>query len=281
MPDNPNITPVVAPRVPLVNLETGLVTREWFLFFLSLYNLTSGGISIEDLLVAPNATTEYLGDILESYNQGLLASMTPAADDCCAPIQQEIQSLPTVDNGLLVSLAQAIQGLQVNPPYTPHVPQKAYAAFHDETSQTIASTTTAYTITFSNTDYSEHIFLTAGSKVTFERPGVYNLQFSVQLINIDTAAEHDAAVWFRKNGTDIAASNSYITVPKRHSGVDGQTLATVNIFQAMNVNDYIELAWWANDLNVSLATIAAATTPTRPLVPSVILTVNCVSEPIG
>lgn len=281
MPDTFNITPIVAPRVPLVDITTGLITREWFLFFLSVYNLTNGNTSIDDLLVGPNASTEYLGDIAESYNQSLLASMSTYVDSYYAQLQQEIQSQPPTNNEQLFELAKDIQSLAVQPSYLPQVPQKAYGAFHDETTQTITSTTTAYVISISNTDYSDHVFLNSSTQIKFQRSGTYNIQFSVQLVNADTSSEHDAAIWFRKNGTDIASSNSSITVPKKHSGVNGAMLATVNIFQAINVNDYIELAWWASDLNVSISTIAAATSPTRPLVPSVILTVNCVSEPIG
>lgn len=35
-------TPLVAPRVPLVDPKTGMVAREWYLFFLNQKNLTGG-----------------------------------------------------------------------------------------------------------------------------------------------------------------------------------------------------------------------------------------------
>jgi hypothetical protein len=53
----PNITNITPPRVPLVNPETGLITREWYLFFLNLFTLTGSGsndLSINDLAQAPN-----------------------------------------------------------------------------------------------------------------------------------------------------------------------------------------------------------------------------------
>ena len=39
----PNVTNLPAPRVPLIDQRTGLVSREWFRFFQNLFNLTGGG----------------------------------------------------------------------------------------------------------------------------------------------------------------------------------------------------------------------------------------------
>jgi hypothetical protein len=53
----PNITNITPPRVPLVDPATGLITREWYLFFLNLFNLTGAGgdaLSVEDLAQAPS-----------------------------------------------------------------------------------------------------------------------------------------------------------------------------------------------------------------------------------
>ena len=49
-----NITP---PRVALIDERTGAITREWYLFFLSLFQLTGGGtttVSLSDLELAPS-----------------------------------------------------------------------------------------------------------------------------------------------------------------------------------------------------------------------------------
>ncbi len=54
--------------------------------------------------------------------------------------------------------------------------------------------------------------------------GIYNLQFSAQLVNTDVQI-HDIDVWFRKNGTNIASSNSRYSVPNSHGGVDGHIIA--------------------------------------------------------
>lgn len=52
----PNITNITPPRVPLVDPATGLVTREWYRFFVNLFTLTGGGqsdLSAEDLAQNP------------------------------------------------------------------------------------------------------------------------------------------------------------------------------------------------------------------------------------
>lgn len=62
MAENTNITP---PRIPLLDPNTGFVSREWYQFFLSLFNLTGAGtsdISLSDLQVGPpplESTYEY------------------------------------------------------------------------------------------------------------------------------------------------------------------------------------------------------------------------------
>ena len=42
MADNQNITKIPAPRVPLVEERTGLISREWFRFFNNIYVITGG-----------------------------------------------------------------------------------------------------------------------------------------------------------------------------------------------------------------------------------------------
>jgi hypothetical protein len=56
VPSPLNITNIPAPRTPLTDPVTGLLSREWYRFFLNLFDLTGGGgspTSISDLLVVP------------------------------------------------------------------------------------------------------------------------------------------------------------------------------------------------------------------------------------
>jgi hypothetical protein len=53
-----NITNIPAPRVQIIDERTGFMSREWYLFFLNLYNLTGSGsndVSLQDLQLSPQA----------------------------------------------------------------------------------------------------------------------------------------------------------------------------------------------------------------------------------
>lgn len=152
-----------------------------------------------------------------------------------------------------------------------------YGAFQDSTTQTISSTTTAYPMTFNTTDYSEGVTLASGSRLTAQYSGLYNLQFSSQFTNSDSQI-HDVDVWFRKNGTNIAASNSQFSIPNSHGGIDGHLIASLNFFVALAKNDYVEIIWSATSTSISMQNIAAQTSPTRPSTPSVIATLSYLSS---
>ena len=155
-----------------------------------------------------------------------------------------------------------------------------YGAFQDTTDQTIASTTTAYPMTFDTTDLSNGVtVVTSGglaSRLTVANAGTYNLQWSGQFNNTDTQI-HDATVWLRKNGTDITGSAGVISVPNSHGGVDGHTLVGWNYFVDMAANDYLEMMWSVTNTAVSLQFYPAASSPTRPSTASLIATLSYVN----
>ena len=149
-----------------------------------------------------------------------------------------------------------------------------YGTFFDNTSQTAASTTTAYAVTYNTPNGANGVTLANSSKVTFPYAGVFNIQFSLQLINTDNNANNpsEVNVWFRKNGSDVAESNSQFTVPNKHGSHNGALIAALNFVIAVNSNDYIQLMWQTENTSISMATLPAGTTPTTPVTPSVILT---------
>lgn len=152
-----------------------------------------------------------------------------------------------------------------------------YGAFQDSTDQTAASTTAAYAITLNTTDYAVGVAIVSSSQITVRSAGVYNVQFSIQFANTNVAI-HDVDVWFRKNGSDIAGSNSKFSVPNSHGGVDGHLIASLNFYVQLAANDYIQLMWATSSTDVRIEHLAAQTSPTRPSTPSVIVTINKVDE---
>jgi len=138
-----------------------------------------------------------------------------------------------------------------------------------------------YTVSVSQTVTSRALTGAMATKLTVTNAGIYNLQFSAQFINTDTAA-HDIDIWFRKNattptGAGIANSNSVFTIHSSHGGVDGQLIASLNYMIQLAAADFVEIMWHGTDLGISIATIAAGSTPTTPQSPGVIATLQFVS----
>ena len=152
-----------------------------------------------------------------------------------------------------------------------------YGAFQDSTDQVAVSANTAYPITYDTTDYSHGISVVSNSRITVKSYGIYNIQFSFQFDNSDTQI-HDVDIWFAKNGTNIAKSNSQFSIPNSHGGVNGHLIAAMNFWVELNANDYVEIMWNTTDTAVTIQNIPAQTSPTRPATPSVIVTANFVSS---
>jgi hypothetical protein len=242
----PNITNITPPRVPLTDPRTGLIAREWYLFFLSLYDQTGGSTtSLEDIQKGPPAETVDANAILSAaqLSSGILPSD-------------------------LAPLETAIQALAVAPAYTPQLPRLRYGSFYDTTDQTAALANTAYAMTFNSTDITNGVYIgSPTSRVYVDTVNLYNIQFSAQLINTAGGA-HNIWIWLRKNGTDVA--NSATTL--RLQGNNTELVAAWNYLLSMNAGDYFELMWEVSDTSVSLFHDVA--TAIHPDIPSVILTVT-------
>lgn len=155
---------------------------------------------------------------------------------------------------------------------TPH------GAFQDSTDQTAANTTTAYAVTFNTTDFSNGVTIASNSRITVADSGIWNLQFSIQFTNT-TNASQDVDVWFRVNGTNAANSNSrFGFAPRKGVGDPYHIIAAMNYFLSLNATDYVEIMWRPTDIGVSIEQYAASASPTRPAVPSAIVTMSFVSN---
>lgn len=152
-----------------------------------------------------------------------------------------------------------------------------YGAWQDSTDQVAANTTTAYAVTFDTIDYENGVTLASGSRITAGYSGLYNLQFSIQLSNIDNATQ-DVDIWFRINGTDIPKSNSSFGLAPRKNATDPyHVIAAMNFFVELAKNDYVQVMWRPSNVLVTIDAKAAQTSPTRPTTPSAIVTMQYVS----
>ena len=150
-----------------------------------------------------------------------------------------------------------------------------YGAFQSNVTQT-AVANTATVMTLNQTDLTNDVSVVSSSKITVVNSGIYNLQWSGQFQNTDTQL-HDASIWLRVNGSDLAGSTGLVSIPNKHGGVDGHTIISWNYFVQLNADDYVELWWSVTSALVTLEAYAAGTAPTRPTTASVIATLSFVS----
>ncbi|CAB4160699.1 hypothetical protein UFOVP764_11 [uncultured Caudovirales phage] len=71
-----NITQIPAPRVPIIDEKTGLMSREWYRFFINIFALTGDGsnnISLEDLQLTPR---EEIGTLAAKNSVSLTSDVT-------------------------------------------------------------------------------------------------------------------------------------------------------------------------------------------------------------
>lgn len=141
--------------------------------------------------------------------------------------------------------------------------------------------TGTYRVSASQTVSSTTITGSLPSKIVVDQSGMYNIQFSIQILNTTNDAQ-SMHVWFRLNGVDIPNSASEFGISARKSsGTASRSILALNYFVEMLESDYVEVMWHPSDAGVSIehfaATSAGVSTPAIPAVPSVILTVSFVS----
>ena len=279
MPSPLNVTTIPAPRTPLTDPATGLLSREWYRFFLNLFDLTGAGsspTSLTDLQIGPPfATVDEITNSTDIKIQGFATS--PSQDALLAQIaelQKQVQAAELSSQGAvmalqaqLANLATDVQGLAVLPPVTPQLKRARYGSFYDTTTQLGTTINTAKAITFNTTDLSNGVFLgTPTSRVTVDTPGIYNFDTSFQL-DKTSGGTGEFYIWFRLNGTNVANSASYIQI----QGNNAEIFSSLNYFFDLNAGDYVEIMFSVSDLSVEVAAFAAA--PPVPAIPSIILTV--------
>ncbi len=105
------------------------------------------------------------------------------------------------------------------------------------------------------------------SRIIFDHPGVYNIQFSSQFSKTDSGTDY-INIWLRRNGSDVPMSNTEL----RSWGNDDRQVAAWNFFvEVTSPGDYYEIAWQSSDASISMLSTRAKGIPG---IPSVILTVT-------
>jgi len=152
-----------------------------------------------------------------------------------------------------------------------------YGCFTNNSDQVSPSVGSTAVVALDTTEEANGVFLSNTSRINVRNYGIYNVQFSLQLVNLANDPQY-ADVWFRVNGTDIPRSASRFDIPARKSaGVPSHVIGTVNTFIEMNAGQYVEIAGTTSSTDVSLEHYAADTGIPRPAIPAAIVTVQYIA----
>lgn len=146
----------------------------------------------------------------------------------------------------------------------------AYGSFLSNVTQSALTSTVAYSISADTTTLSNGVTVVNGSRFTVASGGTYNLQFSVQIESLKGGSPETVDIWLSKNGTNVDASNTQLSLNSNN----GKTFAAWNFMDTLDAGGYFELKWAATDPAIRLVTAGTQTNPTRPSVPSVIVTIS-------
>lgn len=150
--------------------------------------------------------------------------------------------------------------------------QKYYGIFTKTTDQTPAVINTEYLLTFDNTQISNGVTIGApASRIVVPESGLYNFDATVQLTS-GSASSKNTWFWFKKNGAAVANSARIVTSDINN----GYVPVALSQFFSLAANDYIEIAFAADDTNVTVDAVAA--TSFAPAAPSVVLNVTQVQQ---
>jgi hypothetical protein len=147
--------------------------------------------------------------------------------------------------------------------------QAYYGAFYDTTDQTNAGATSVNKMRFNTTDIASGVSIVSNSRITLANAGIYNIAFSAQFQKSDSGDDR-VQIWLCKNGNNVANSNTEVTIV----GNNGKFVAAWNFFVQAQAGDFYELCWHSDDTAMTIDSQTAESSPTRPAIPSIILTVN-------
>lgn len=179
-------------------------------------------------------------------------------------------ALPVGTNGqILAACSSCVGGLywastNISPFGTPN-----YGSFLNTATQPLTTVNVPQAVTLNTTVASNGFTLIGGSQITATNAGIYNLQFSIQLV-VTTGGGGNAEIWLVKNGTPVPNSNTRFAVKNTNEA----EFAALNYVESLAAGDNLQLFWVADDIHLQLASYAAgANFAGAPAIPSAIVTI--------
>lgn len=145
--------------------------------------------------------------------------------------------------------------------------EEYYGEFTKTNSQTPAAANTAYALTLTDTEISQGVSIgSPTSRVVMANAGIYSFLVSVQITSTNSS-QKSIWVWLRKNGTDVPNSAKIASINLNNGYLE---MVVEDIISAA-ANDYFEIMFAADDVNISVSSVAA--TAFAPAAPAVSLSV--------
>jgi hypothetical protein len=141
--------------------------------------------------------------------------------------------------------------------------------FFDTTLQTNAGATTANQVKINTTQQATGFTLSANT-ITVLNSAMYFISASLQLAFTGGASNYNVTVWFTINDNIVPDSAFTFTTT---GAQNDQTLAVITDTIQLNAGDNVKFYWWSQATGMRLLPTAAGTNPTRPLSPSVNITI--------
>jgi hypothetical protein len=148
-----------------------------------------------------------------------------------------------------------------------------YASYIDTTDQVTVNATTAYPITFNVNDAQYGFTHTIGtSAITATYTGKYLITFSAVVQSSSPYKTFN--IWLRIDGTDYPMSNTIFQL----LGTAQNRIVTVTYIVPLTAGQNFELVMQSDDTGGKIDYTTHQYSPERPVCPSIILTVNKISE---
>ena len=158
--------------------------------------------------------------------------------------------------------------------------QFPHAMLMSDQDQSSAGVTSANALTYNQSVITQGIEVRNNSEIWVEQAGQYLVTFTLQVSNRGNTAQV-FEVWAAAGGTNYPLSNTRFDIAARKSVSIWSHIvpAITGIFTVEDPStDYLSILWWSDSTDVFIENYAAGTAPTRPAIPSVILTINMVSR---
>lgn len=308
---NPLSVQITPPRVPFIDQRSGNISREWYLFFLSLFRSQgSSSISLDDVQKGPPAAT--LDDISNECCNNEFVSVNNEQTNEIAELQKQIEGLAEQPFGLvnqINELQKQIEGLAEQPSSLIDEVNQMKQQINDlqqsltnridqitELQKQIESVQlTPPPREFKRSRYGQFFDTTTQAAVSVNTPyaiafntadvssGVY-LGTPSSRVYVDTDGIYNIIFSIQLDKTSGGTGLFWVwprvngvDLPNSNSqvrvqGNDSELLVTVGYFLELVANDYFEIMFAVDDVSVEVT--AFPSSAFYPAIPSIILTVT-------